>query len=496
MVIILAVVLAASILMSGFAALLSFDRAIEPELRNRTLLIGTIVRSDIQRALELGIPFAELSGLDRYVETTLRRFEEVEHITILTAAGDVLAKVERPAPETFLEQSGLDTVLVFDRRDFVLSVLDGNQLVGSIRVGLNPLFVQTRLRDVFLDVLILGIVALLIGVELALAIVVQTVAKPYRRVRHLLEEQADGRFVSRIAPNGPGSLARLAARLNDHAEDLVERAGRAPRTLRGVATGIASAMPRVRALSDPNDVRLPLFLVAVATEIAAGFLPIYARSASRPDWISPDVAAALPLLIYLGTIACVMPFSEWLARRFGSRALFLAALPLAGIALAGMGLSDSLAGIAVWRGVVGLAYALALVACQDYAVSAAETTGMTRAIGGFMGVTFAGIFCGSALGGVLAGRLGYEWTFIVAGAIATIAAGVGGAVMRGGAGSPVRAAPGPVSRKGVKRLRVRDIAFLVGIAAPMSASTAVFVWYLVPLVLASQGALPGEVARV
>src|SRR3546814_10882585 len=101
-----------------------------------------------------------------------------------------------------------------------------------------------------------------------------------------------------MRPGGIGALARAAARLNDHAEDLAERLGALPAELRARAIGmmqatVAERRPLRLRLSDINDVRLPLFFFSVSTEIAAAFLPLYARAASRPEWLSPEIAAEI-----------------------------------------------------------------------------------------------------------------------------------------------------------------------------------------------------------
>ena len=93
LILMLAAMVTASVLAVGYAAILAFDRAVEPELANRTRLIGTIIRAEIERALELGIPIDAIAGLDRYLDDTLEKFAEVERITIATAGGQSLAMV-------------------------------------------------------------------------------------------------------------------------------------------------------------------------------------------------------------------------------------------------------------------------------------------------------------------------------------------------------------------------------------------------------------------
>jgi metal-responsive CopG/Arc/MetJ family transcriptional regulator len=48
--------------MLGYFTVRAFDEAVEPELDNRSRLIGTIVRANIQQAVDLEIPLEELRG--------------------------------------------------------------------------------------------------------------------------------------------------------------------------------------------------------------------------------------------------------------------------------------------------------------------------------------------------------------------------------------------------------------------------------------------------
>jgi MFS family permease len=498
----LAAMVIASVMAVGGTAVLAFDRAVEPELANRTHLIGSIVRSEVQRALELGIPFDAIVGLDRYLSETLEKFEEVDRIAVTTVSDQTVAVIERSAAPSIFERTKLGQVVAFDQTAFVLPIVDGNRLVGRITVEISPLFVQTRLRDVFLDVLVIALVATLVALELALAVAVTSVGKPLDRVFRLLGEQREGNFLHRIRPGGLGGIGRTAVRLNDHAEDLAERLAVLPAAARArigstVDAKIADGRPLGLRLSDLNDIRLALFLFSVATEIAAAFLPLYARAAARPEWLSSELAAAAPLVLYLLVLAILSPFGGTLARRFGARRLFLASVPPTVLALAAMGFSESLAGIALWRGVIAVFYAMATIACQEYAIRAAADYASARSAGAFIAVVYAGIFCGSALGGVLAGRFGFEVTFLSGAAIAILSGILGIFAMQGRAGDAVAAVTSSRSGPSQQRwLSPRYFALLVGVAAPMNAATAIFIWYLTPLTLAASGSGTAEIARV
>jgi predicted MFS family arabinose efflux permease len=499
LILMLAAMVTASVLAVGFAAISAFDRAVEPELANRTRLIGTIIRSELQRALELGIPIDAVAGLDRYLNNALENFGEVERIAITTTGGKQVAQAERPAAPSLMMQTGLGEVIAVRRTAFELPILHGNRLVGQITVKISPHFVQTRLRDVFLDVLVLGLIATLVALELVLAVAVSSVGKPLDRVFHLLAEQREGDFRHRIRPGGLGGLGRTAARLNDHAEDLATRLATIPAALRvTIGAQIATTRPLRLRLSDLNDIRLALFLFSVATEISSAFMPLFARAAERPDWLSPEIAAAAPLVFYLGAIAALSPFGSTLVRRFGARNLFLFSVPGAGVALVGLGLSTSLIGITLWQGVMAAFYASATIACQEYAIRAAGGKGGARAVGAYVAVIYGGLFCGSALGGLLAGRFGFETAFLTGAALAAVSLVLGAASMRGRAGDreqiSANAAPDTASQRGW--LTGRYLALLLGVGVPMNATMVIFIWYLTPLMLSDIGSGPAEIARV
>lgn len=499
LILMLAAIVAASVIAVGISAVSAFDRAVAPELANRTRLIGTIVRAELQRALELGIPIDAVAGLDAYLKGTLAKFSEVDRITITNVAGRPLASVERAEAESPIPQTGIGSVVSAERADFVLPILEGNNLVGAITVTISPHFVRTRLREVFLDVMVLALIATLVALELALAVTIGSVGKPLDRVLFLLRDQSAGNFLHRIRPGGLSGLSRTSARLNDHAEDLAARMASLPQATRArIEARIAEGLPLRLRLSDFNDIRLALFLFSVATEIASAFMPLYALGADRPVWLSPELAAAAPLVFYLAAIGAVSPFGSALVARFGARQLFLVAVPCAGLSLVGLGLSTGIIAISLWQGAMAVFYAVATVACQEYAIRAAGDRDSAKAVGGFLMVIYGGLFCGSALGGLIAGRFGFAAAFLAGAVLAVLSVILGAASMRGRAGDRVAASEAAEAPRAWSRrwLTPRYIALLLGVSVPMNATMVVFTWYLAPLMLADLGSGPAEIARV
>lgn len=497
---VLLALIAGTLLAVASQAIDAFDRAVAPELNKRTRLIGTIVRIELQRALELGQQLDAMAGLESYLRTTIDKFVEVDAIVVRAADGTAIAAAHRPAAGGPAPDAPVGVQTIVERGSYVLPVLDRNRMVGEIRIDTSPTVVRTRLREVFLDVMVIALVATLLAVELTLMVIAASVTGPQTRVLHLLEAQRGGDFTQIIRSDGLGGLSRTAARLSDHAEDLAERwaalsSAAQARMKQSLHAHIANGRPALLRLSDVGDIRLPLFFYVIASEVAVAFLPIYSRALVRPSWLTPAMAAALPLVCYLLAAALLTPFSGRLSRKFGARSLFLWSIPATAVSLAALAMATQVLEVALWRGIMAVFYATATIACQEYAIGASANAGSTRPMGAFVAVVYGGVFCGAALGGVIAGRFGFQ-AALMSGAAAAVVAGILGAVaMQGSAGDPVQdaaTAGTPTSW----RLDIRIAALLLGLAVPMSATTAVFVWYLTPLVLTELGSGPAEVARV
>ena len=497
---VLLTLVAATLLAAGSHVIGAFDRAVAPELNKRTRLIGIIVRTELQRALELGQQLDAIAGLESYLSTTLDKFGEVDAIVVRAADGKPVAAAHRLAAgarPAAAVPAGVQSVV--EQGSYVLPILDRNRLVGEIQIDTSPTFVRTRLREVFLDVMVIALVATLLAVELTLMVIAASVTGPQARVLHLLDAQRAGDFTQVVQPGGIGGLARAAARLNDHAEDLAERWGElssaAQAKMKSSLDGaIVNGRTTLLRMSDVGDIRLPLFIYVIASEVAVAFLPIYSRTLARPDWLTPAMAAALPLVCYLFAAALLTPFSGRLSRRFGARNLFLWSIPATVVSLVALALATQVIEVALWRGAMAVCYATATIACQEYAIGSADA-GSARPMGAFVAVVYGGVFCGAALGGVIAGRFGFQAALLCGAAAAVVAGILGALTLQGSAGQPVPATV-TVGTAAAWRPDRRVAALLLGLAVPMSATTAVFVWYLTPLLLTESGSGPAEVARV
>ena len=188
-----ALTLVASLLVTLYAALHIFEEAIAPELNKRSQLIGVTVREEIERALNYGVPMDSIAGVDTYLEGVLDDFEEVEQITLLSDSGAIVATAKRqpevPGAEIQTKPADIDEPAWIS-----LPILSRNALVGELRLETDPKFVSTRLRNVVLDIIVVGLVSVLLLFELIIWVTAGAVGKPLDRIFSLLREQAAGNF--------------------------------------------------------------------------------------------------------------------------------------------------------------------------------------------------------------------------------------------------------------------------------------------------------------
>lgn len=479
----LVVTLALLVMMIG--TLRAFDTAIQPELEKRSRLIGLTVRDSFEHALAMGVPLASVAGGDRFINDILQDFDDVQSITLRDVKGDIIVETQRDVAAQNTVISRVTNVGTERSPSFTLPILNRNRLVGEIQISFDPGFVITRLQDVLLDVFVVALVAILLAFELVIFVMAGALGKPLDRIFTLLRMQAQGTFNHIIPSTDAGQLRAIARRLSDRAVDLAERA-KSPALLR--------RLPQAYFV----DIRLALFIFSLATEISGAFLPLYARDAGGPAWMSRDFAATLPLIAYLAAIAMMAPFGGWIIRRISPRKLFILCIPFTALAMIGVGLGQSAIWIALWHGAMALVYAIATIACQEYAIRTAPEGENAQAIGSYLFVIMGGAFCGTALGGVLADRIGESGTFFFGAALVIVAGLLGAVTISAEVGGREDATMDSTvdPRKSFAILfNPRLLALVIGIGTAMNIGMSVFIWYLTPVIMEAEGARIADIGR-
>ncbi len=502
-----ALILTAALVL-GALTLRAVNRSIEPELASRTGLIGTIVSANVQRAVSAGVPLQELVGAERYFGALLSELPEVAYIAVAT--GRIILEAG----------SRVDPYLAPPRaRKDVLThpIVYGGEEIGYIIIDIDPAFIANEFQDVFLDLGVVALVTIMLAYEVLVVLMSTSLTGAFNRLHHLVDLQAAGDFSMRIAARGRNVIDRLGALLSERAERLHLMFAAAYVAAKGASAGgadgglaalqerygLSRARPRLLSFAYLSDIRLPLFLFALADELPLSFFPLFTRAADNPwPWLDLGVVISLPLAGYLLAILFASPFARPLARRFGSRSLLIAAMVPTLFAQLGLFNATNVAEIVLFRTLAGAGFGIVTLACQDYVLDVVPRDQRNRSLGIFSAVWFAGTFCGVALGGILADRLGQSWVFVVcAGLVLAALLLVLQLVSRreregsdAGQGDGVPLAPRfPNIWRPLGNLRFA--ALVLGIAIPMNVVLQAFISYLVALYMNQLGASASEIGR-
>ena len=492
-----------SALALGMLTIGAVNQSIEPEVTKRTTLMGTVINQNIQRAVSAGVPLGNLVGAEQYFGHFLREFPEVAYIGVATGR-IILEAGERQDNIYGPRRSSKDSV--------AYPIKSGAEQIGYIIIDIDKSYIASEFENVLLDLVVVALVAVLLAFEVLVVMMSVSLTAPFNRLQYLVTLQADGDFSSRIETGSSTVIDSIGARLSERTEKL-HRAftqvlariapgnDREQKSLDQMKSrfGLTSGRPKLILFSYLNDIRMPLFLVGAADELPLAFFPLFTRAANNPlSWLDLGVVISLPLAGYLIAIMLGSPYARPLADRFGHRKLLLlATVPIVASHL-GLYFSTNVYEIVLFRCISGVGYAIFVLACQDYVLDIMPEKQRSQSLGIYTGVLFAGIFCGTAMGGVLADRLGMDAVFLISAALVLIA-GIFIYRLMPGRKLPHMAADSKSELTTVsiwaplRSHRFSTLAF--GIAIPVSVLLQAFISYLVALYLNELGATVADTGR-
>jgi predicted MFS family arabinose efflux permease len=494
-----------SALILGVLAIQKINRAIEPEIASRTRLIGTIVNANIQRAVSAGVPLKQLVGAEQYFGDLLENFREVGYIGVAT--GRIILEAGKRQTSIFGPKRSSKDELSYPIRS-------NGEEIGYIIVDIDPEFIARQFRDVIADLIVVMLVAMMLTFEQMIVMMSRSLAVPLERLQTLVELQAAGNFSNRIDVQDKNSIDRLGTVLSQRANTLHKMFAQA---IEGIATKtncgtfsqqlshlkqqfcLSRESPAPLIFSYLNDIRWPLFLFVAAEELPLSFFPIFTRAAENPWlWLDEGVVISLPLIGYLIAILIASPFARLLTARLGHRNLLLIAMAPAVMTHIGLYFSTTVPEIIIYRTISGLGYAIATLACQDYVIDLTPKEQRTQTLGSFTAVLVGSIFCGTAIGGILADRLGQNAVFLVSACLVSLSWILVLFMLAPGNSRQVIAKSVDIKSSSIMAplANGRFAALVFGIAIPANVLMQAFIAYLVALYMNELGFTTSDTGQV
>lgn len=251
------------------------------------------------------------------------------------------------------------------------------------------------------------------------------------------------------------------------------------------------ALPGIEA-SPLDAVRLPLFLFILTEELTRAFLPLHIRELALAG-DGPARSVGLPITVYMLAFALATPFAGGLADRYGAKRVFNLGC---GLALAGFAWAAWTGGywqFTLARALCAAGYAIATMACQRLILSESDDSSRARGLALFVGAVGIAAICGSAVGGIMAERLGAQAVFALSALICMICIALF-AVIRPGSRATADA---PFAWSDILLLlrQPRFALLMLAAAIPAKIALAGFLFYLVPLALAGLDYSPAAIGR-
>lgn len=409
------VVLIAALLFLSFRTAERAQSILEPELQRKAATVAASTSALIGHALEVGIPFDRLEGLDGYLARVLETNPDLALIAVRDASGKTIYGSSDPQNAT----GPVVTVPLGSNRSEVLAVsLDpgyARQIVSALWVDLVIIMLVTAL--IALELIYVGFGVGLYGAIEGLEKRLQTIRRGDLRLHPPVETGSDFERLASFLDDRLRRLhqtyAALRQGVGERGDQVSQHALELLRTRFGLGEAIIAAPVSVVA------VRAPLFVFMLAEELTRPFLPNYIRTLATPiPGLSPEFVVSLPMVAFLVVVALAQPLLGNFTDRIGRRRSLAIGAVLGVIGYCASAVVTDLIELTLARVVSGLGFALVFVSAQGFVIDATDVKQRSSGMAMFISAILVAGLCGPPIGGILADRVGIAGTFVIAGSFA------------------------------------------------------------------------------
>lgn len=363
-----------------------FEKILLPQVLSKSNVIASSVRSTVEDAVKLGIPYDSLVGMEDYLADTLEENPEIAYIKVQQDGAREYAKLRA--------SYSLD-----HPEDVMLQQIEAKDNAPRIVVAVRASYIQEKLQVILGDAFVVSIVAMIAGLEIALFFMVRWLMRPIDTWRAMIRGIERGELERDLHQSEYGPFAELLRLSN--AKIAALRESFAQSSVVKQAT-LAWYQPQAR------DVRTALFLFVFSEELLRSFFTLYIKEmVDTSSRMSVELAISAPIMAYMLVAGVGTLFGGSLVERLGLRRAFGLSVLISTVSLCGLAVAHSVFELVLWRSVSAFGYAVATIACQVYiARTAVNEQGNMRALSIFVAAVTAACICGAPVGAVIADMLG------------------------------------------------------------------------------------------
>ncbi|MDC8758305.1 MFS transporter [Janthinobacterium fluminis] len=432
-----------SALLLSWLTLRDFERDLPPEMARTVAAVSYSSSEVLGLAYQYGVPFKEMVGVDEFLDAVRKDNPSIAYMLVTDLQGKVLYQSgyadlpEKKQLQRLFNAAGTsmqtttragyfntDVPLVFQR-----------QRLGSLHLGQRSALVEQKLQEISYDVITVLVVAVLIALELMRFVLTFTVAAPADVTRAFLSRVRQGDFSHYLPHDRLAGIGQLSAPFNAIVAELNRRfqalchlpadaAFKARLQQRLAPFQFHAAGQRPSLLTAAVDyIRWPFFLLIFADSLSLSFFPFFVdQFYSAEMGISKNLVIGLPISLFMLTWALSMPWAGMWCDRVGHRTAFIVGAGITTLGLALTACAQTLYDLLLWRSLTALGYGLVFITAQSYISNNTPPAQRTKGMAIFLSSFFAGSLSGSAIGGILADRLGYHWTILLSALLSLISA--------------------------------------------------------------------------
>ncbi len=378
---------------SAYQSISTFSNVYQMQLQQKSNLIGDSLSTMISRLLAHGVPVDELNGLDNEFKHYVNGHNDLVSIS-LHKNGKTLYQYQSQDSEASSDSG--HQVTVGNHKDISLNLVTDNTIIAQL------------LKDSFLDMVTVLVASSLVVAEIILFLCHFMILSPWQQLKQSLLA------VNRDVVN---YLVKVTSR--DEIGRLLDKINNAVVALN--PNNPTQQLDR----RDCRFIRLPLFLLVFAEASSLAFFPNYVASLDNTNSLIPEhLVTSLPISLFMLVWAISLPFAGYWSDKVGRRFSLIAGGLITSFGLFCTALTSTLELLLLTRALTAVGYGIVFISAQGYVTDATNNANRTKGMATFLSAFFSGSLCGAAIGGIVADKLGYSETFLMASLLALISAGL------------------------------------------------------------------------
>lgn len=433
----------------------SFKKSYIEIIRSNLYVVGTSIKNNLDSILEKGIPINKLIGLEPFFNETLSDAPNLSYLAVYDDSGKCIYYSDRDkfTEGSAAQKAGKEIIKTDTGNESVLSFLllsAGGEVKGKLVAGIDQKLISKQLRSVILDTGTIILISILATIDFLFFVVALTIEIPLKRaaedIRLAKNPEATGLMIGRT---GIDFFDQELERFDHYRNNFIVKWLRFKelflsfsRTLKyrniknhavyQPVKDIESLISRISsehknqtgpaAIGLPVLIRPALFLFVFAEALSISFLPLYAEEIYRPLLgLSQDIIIGLPISAFMLFTALSFPVGGALADTIGYRKAFVIGALVTATGLFLTGTANNIIHLIFYRCIVGTGFGIVFITAQSYIVSTTSMSNRAEGMAIFLSAFYGGTLCGSAIGGMVAERIGYRILFYSGAIMALIA---------------------------------------------------------------------------